>query len=273
MKIINLGIVTISLLIVFALPFRGQNRQSINRAQYATTTLEPQFTMLPRNFIGHDLEKIQQILSDRYAQLSKGEFETMSSFEARLETEKQTTLIGNLKLKDYFIFSFSPTNTEYNADKQIFTLEFNGYREKLHWRKRKIAEKRYVGQNAFNIKMVVREQTFHGWNLIVNETDQENCILNPLLSYASKQCFQRSLTLPIPPSQAIKIKNDIRLFVMARIVFPYVTQQIRTSTATLDSPYAKNETSYYVHIKPKSSGLYNLTTGEILTHRTFAEIN
>ena len=270
MKSIILIVSTLFLVTLSAFPFVGQDRKLTIRTPYTTESINPSFNQLPRNFTGHDLRAIQHLLSAKSVQFTKKEFETTKQFEERLKTETQKQLIGTLTLNDKFIFSFIPANLEYTADKQQFSVEFNGYREQIIWKTQKIGERRYVGQNAFNVKKLVTETTFHSWHLIVNENDQEACILNPLLAYASKQCFQRSLMLSATTSQAIKIKNDIRLFVYGQIVFPYISSKTSQTEASVTSPYAKSETMYYVHFRPHSSGLYNLKSGELLSRRDFS---
>lgn len=97
-------------------------------------------SLIPANYIGHNIATIVNSLIQRQKVGKKDEFETTDQYKKRIEEEYNKPIIGKLQINDLFALKIDNKNTrsarglehyengldaKYNADEQKLDVEFN----------------------------------------------------------------------------------------------------------------------------------------------------
>lgn len=233
---------------------------------FYTGPFDPSLSSLPPNFQGHNLAGIYSLLQSRQANFKRGEFEGISAFLDRLHKEEAKAVLGNLSLKDLFVFTFTPSQVTYEMLEGRFQVHSSASSDRIIWRSTLTGDRYYMGHNAFGVKTRIHEQTFEDWTLKVNEDDMSMC--GPSFF---KECFENVAFLPMESGKASMVKQDIRFLAAGRIVAPYVSDDEDYNTPTINSPFSSIRTTHQLHIRPKMTAFYNIRTGEILSRRDFED--
>lgn len=243
----------------------GQSNKRITRAASATKpafSTEPfpdnPSTLLPR-YLGHYLLDPFLKLHARKATLKKGEFENTAQYEARMEREGKSPLIGTMTREHLFAFMFVPAKVEYDADREMIIIgvdqtrvyddtpwDSRSERTALLWRDTEKPLGSYVGSNAFGVKRRIRAYHRNEFYIGIPSTSSLECVC------------------PLPAHQAPLIKARLRLLVVGRIAPPYIGEAKEENEATISDPVQVVTNQYVLYVQPEAFLVYDFQSGKII---------
>ncbi len=221
--------------------------------RYSTTPLDIKNSHLLPGYIGNSPRELVKNLNQRVRKLSKGEFETTSEFDARLEKEYLVPLTGSLNFNSLYAFYYDGFNLSYEADESKFILAINdepSYDSKsvtLTLINSTTNIGSFIGQNAFGVKKRIKVRSEVSINL-------------NLWKVAN---FENDVSFEIERNKAIRIKPYIRVLILAKLSDPFLSKDKNVDDATISDPNLITYYDYNIEAEYRGLVLYDIRTGEI----------
>lgn len=223
-----------------------------SKIQYSTVPISPQTKTIPPSYIGHSPYQVVTNLLARSKRFAKGEFETSSEYQQRVEAEKRLPVIGSVSLNDCFAFYYDDFGLSYLADEGVFHLSlfdepivFNAL-VNLTSQTKKYGS--YVGQTALGIKRRVQ---------VYKEVS-----INLKMPWQGSD--KNRLFFPVERSNAMKIKQSIHVLLLVQLQPPFIETDNDVETATINDPRLIAYQSATIHAEYVGAIVYNFQTGEVL---------
>ena len=223
------------------------------------TTLEK----LPRNFNGHNIEKINSFFK-QYAS-KKGEYETTEEYRKRIAQINSENIYA-FKMEDSWRIQQS-----YYADSQLLRIEINttpvnasddfyDKRESFIVKEKRQSERSYIGKNAFGASVGVRE---------IYSLQYSLALVNGKGEFLNGNGFEvYQLDINISPDKAKILKEKLAFLIICKIKSQYENGPIvfdggQYIKPTLSNPIELVYKIYYLNVKALEIWAYNEQTGEI----------
>lgn len=247
LMLISISIATVGLA-------QKKNRQTVSRTRnpaavnptnkYASTPFNPELTLLPSRFKGHDADLIFHALRLQDIEAGKDEFETTAKWEKRKEAIYGKPLVGTVDDRSIFAFVI-PIKTKYNADEQrmYYNMEMGG--DGMLWRSETFHYQPYLGSNAFGVTRRVQPVLYSQTIIIAT-----NHI--PFGSFSIKR------------ADAIESKYRLNALVVCRLVEPYWQRENDTLVKpTIQEPVEVKVVRSSLHVKVLEIWFFDFLTGTI----------
>jgi hypothetical protein len=261
----------------------------LNTLDYTELALDLMLDKLPPQYMGHDPEKLFNILKQQQKTSKKGEFETTEEFHSRIQKQREAPILGDLTIGSTFIFQIPRTTgtpytlgtynikAAYDADHKVLevaALLDTYYLDKKikYFSSREIYDpkKHYEGTNAFGTQVTVEVHHSKHFKVIIN-----NYQSFPLIKYISKENRDLGLKdssyaldayvvrLNMDNSSARIAKENLSLLVVCKIIPPFTTEDTFSDKATILSPIESSRKDSYIYTNVLELWFYNISTGEI----------
>jgi hypothetical protein len=223
-----------------------KKREGAARNQWVPASFDSELNALPPNYRGVDAQKFYSFLSEKIANLKKGEFETTEEFRSR--TSDVDEMLSPISAAALYAFRVNEVAIKYDADAKAYVIgQKYGYSCRSTysigggdgWLTCKVVatrrknEKR-VGVNGFGVAFPVWSIRGHDFALAVNRA-------NPLfgrvfLKEGSQYLLSDNLPLPVSKAKELKGKTVGVLFVGRVAQASFVSGRAKLKDATPDSP-------------------------------------
>lgn len=237
------------------------------------TNLNQYVDSLPPNYLGLDRIKFHKLFKSKLESFKKNDFETTEAFTQR--TAHIDSLLSPINTTDTYAFQITDITAEYNADKQIYTLQkygsqcedviTNGQDKDMIMCKvgpvsRVVST--YVGSNSYGVTRVINRTRGLDFSLAILKD-----------SALTKTVYTKpfSDSFPISLEKALNLKNlEIGVLFVGRITDAKIFEGRGISVnPKVDLPIDKHITEEAVPFEVKKLIYYVIKTGEILVQRVF----
>ncbi len=222
---------------------------------------------LPRNFNGHDIEKINSFFKQNASK--KGEYETTEEYKKRI-AQLNLENIYAFKIEDSWLIHVDP----YYADSQILRIEINttpvnasddfyDKRDSFIIKEKRQSERSYLGRNAFGVSAMVKEVYILRYGLA-------------LINGKNFGIYRFDIKTPI--DKAKNLKEKLAFIIVCKVNPPHEIDPIAFDgsdyiKATLNNPIELIYKIYYLNIEALEIWAYNEQTGEIHLKKNLIGIN
>lgn len=228
----------------------------------------------PPNFAGHDLKVLFNRLNDLKKGQVKGEFETTTDYEKRVQQEQQKPILDNLTLRDTFHLVIPDVEASYDADNQRmrFFLEVGltkGMIESRYGRapsRDKKSADNLDDVNLYEIKWSERDSNSYDsrwWgiyfddmsNLTLSGGDRREGFVTPT-GEIRKEGFSVEVSLGV--EDAKRLKNTARAVAVVQLLEPYIGRgnysERQLQVRLLDVYFFDSQTGRILGKAPQSTG-------------------
>lgn len=234
--------------------------------KYTSAQIDTNLKKLPTKYYGNDPKAIFTSIDNRRDNTSKSEFETEKQFQERIEKENSLPIIGKISLDDIWSLQANGTRFEYSAD----TAEMNIYldlgydyiffneknQKAISLSSVEINYGSYTASNSYGARTVVKSSDHERYAAIPYNYHEF-----PYVDAGSKNYIVLKISVGI--TEAIKTKNDMRVLLIAELIYPLISEKERYREATFSSPYTGLNLDRYIHINLNEIWIYNQKTGQI----------
>lgn len=257
--------------LAFVAVLSGQTRQVSQptrpSSEFTTMAFDTSASSLAPRYRGHDAEAMFTRLS---AVAKKGEFETTSEYQRRLEGLLSSRTIGTLTYRSTYAFLVDDLDltTSYDADAGTLTLSIDvkHYADEesgTNWSafsSRSISTENasYIASNPFGVKVRVRSGTLEQYEIAFNNRDQ-------LPGFNSEMDPSIILNVALEPKEAQAISKNVRVLAICRLVQPFATSETDHHQGTVDNPLDLLVKSHYIHAQLLGLWVYNISSGRVLS--------
>lgn len=234
---------------------------------------------LPVGYTGIDPIKFYLMFKSKVDKIKKGEFETSEEFAQR--TANKDALLTPINTSNLYAFRIDNINTKYNADTQVFEIDFHCgkegsflFNDSGHWVTCTVAHFSsqtdiYTGSNAYGASVKVKRYRGKSFSLAISE---DNSLLKTTLSFEYDN-YHDKLSIPLNKARNLKNTKVAVLFVgqvidakieKARglIIEPTINKPEDTFVTNEAIPFDLQKIIYYV-----------IQTGEILDQKEAKKID
>lgn len=238
---------------------------------------------LTPGFAGHDIKAIYNDLMARKNMAVKGEFETTSEFEARLQRETEAPILGKLDRRDYlaFVLTNSSGETLYDADAKIMTIAvaLSSGAENVYTKSDKMAltsqaetkSEEYEGSNAYGAKATVTRHLGINYNMAFSNyspfgvskyIDSGTRSRGHTEEFFAKDVFL--LQIPMDVALAKEVKVQLNILAIVKLIEPYTYEG-----TFYDKPTISRPTEYLIQYHFLNTELIELWVFDRSTGRIF----
>lgn len=236
--------------------------------KYTTIQIDPNLEKLPLNYYGNDPNLIWWTIEKRQKAAVKGEFETSEDFEKKIIKLKRIPVIGKISSESLFAFQVGKSEIKYFADtseikvniefrnisetswcgsNKVIKPDYNNAKEMTLTSKKTISA--YTAQNSYGATTEVSRYSYDDYAAVFNNYNEFP--------------FGKSIIIKASPDEAKKIKDQVRVLLIANIDEDLICQGSRTHQATMDSPSEFKFLSHYIYVNLKEIWIYNQVSGQI----------
>jgi hypothetical protein len=277
------------LLAVLALLFCGpiysqQHKRQVPQRRVAVSTnysnapFDSSIKKLPAFFYGTDPEALYRALEAKKKRSTKDEFETSEDYRQRVRRDLAAPLIGNISQNSVLAFETYELETSYDADSgemlitskvenPIIGVTPNFERGSLKLSFKPEPTTTYIGSNAYGAKVVVKKQRSSLYYLLLeNYADFVN---DPGLSRRGYSVDKSiSTKIKVDVVNAKRLKDSLRLLVVAKLIEPYIDEGFLTTKPTINDPTELFAVFEYLQVEASELLVYDITTGQVLKRLT-----
>lgn len=180
-----------------------------------------------------------------------------------LETTKESAQLGDAMkaTEEQLVSPASAVNVTYDADRAQFAITIQGEipphagGSTLRVGNGPVSRHSYVGSNGFGAVREVAEYEFTEYNLVA-----ANSAAFPLTSKAPKRFY---IHVPMGPEQAQRVKSQIRVLAVCRLVRPFVAAGKLRKDPTHEDPVSLKINYSFLNVNILEFLVFNHETGEI----------
>lgn len=237
---------------------KKQNQGSKIAASYSTRALNEEVS-LASGYLGHDVEGLYNHL--RRIIPRKSEFESSEEYLDRAFPQISQSFPNNIPFDSVLTFRV-PAKITYDADEQTLEVwvdlsllragtinRYDSDRRAIDLKKRVLSTKTLVGATAFGTKVKYTHTVEEEFGIAFDEDSN-------LGAHISKK-------MKMSASLARQVKNNLRVFVTAKIELPLVSSAVTTHEPTITGRRSTVVYHKYLHINPQELWVYDSATGII----------
>jgi hypothetical protein len=273
------------------LPSNRSQARRIPAGGYSWQPFDPSIAEVPAGFRGHDLAKIYDLLLARQKDSVKGEFETTESFNLRMKAAATKPLLGTLTKDSVFAFGMDNKRLEslFDADKQTLHVRANlsviseglthrSTGKALTWEINRPETTYYVGSNAFGAK--TRVERNRGEFFEVGFDNYDDFPVEYYLSDSTKEVFAEKIQrgddlsylkevafavdLKVNAQAAMRLKKDLRVLVVCRLIPPYRIEGSIFHEPTRDDPTDRLYNFHTLFTRLLELWFFDVSNGQVL---------
>jgi TonB family protein len=264
--------------------------------QYSTQAFDLSATLLPNNYLGHNVIDIYKRLDELQKTSQKGEFETTEAFQKRITAEASKPLVASLTRNSIFAFVIGKPDTKYDADQQLMSVNqklssvknaaesLDDKRMSLNWGivSRDISS--YTGSNAYGAQVEVKRSLAEFYTLAfanyeqfpivqyLTEIEQETAatikkmweragLTKPKEDIKKNAAFSTNIKMDV--QKAIKAKENIKILIVCRLTEPYAFEGSMYKKPTINSPQESAFLFKNLNVELLEIWFFDSSTGEI----------
>ena len=260
---------------------KGASSPRTGAGVHLADPFSPELERLPRNFLGHNLNLIYEEAAKRQ-NLQKGEFETTTAFEQRVQTRKLQPIIGELKDSDLIAAVFSnsdyPLISTYDADKQVMQIRQPVSRLWMPWRRDEPTEVKDASPWLHDlvhipwkrIDKIVKSQQLKLNFIYLNEYGiafrpswQVEPLPSSLVPVVSHH-FEFEIPMDVTTARTFSKKN-LGFLVVAKLLSPNAVKNF--GTPAVNDKRFTTRNYFYIHVELVEHWIFNRSTGEVYLKR------
>jgi hypothetical protein len=239
---------------------------------YDLMPFDPKVQTLTPHYAGADLEQLWALLNKQSSVDTKGEFETQSQYQSRLESLQNSPIAPHFRRTDLLAVVLPLEPAKYDADKQELPIylpySINSFSNQgatlWQWSRHYTRGPGYVGSNSFGASVNVDIAQSIDYNIIAS--------LPAWLDKRSYSQFDtayqrsrdlRQVILKLNPQVAQRIKPTLKALVIGTLLTPSTDEDTRHDGPTIDSPIDFKDVSRNVHLLITEFWIFNDSTGEV----------
>jgi len=255
-----------------------------NSHGYSFSALDLLSENLGPSYYGHDPEALFSTLS---ASSTKSEFESTAEYNQRLARITSGPTLGSLRYdSDYaFYVQESGTSSRYDADNRTLAVSIE-LRSILMERPVACSPRvvkaglcygteKYIGAHSLvsktsmqNLGEYTGTNSYGAAALVKSENrDEYEIAFSNMDDFPTKSGLMDkdiSVTFPMDASSAQRVKGNLRVIAVCRLVAPYATSDLGTHQATLGEPYMLVTHFNYIHANILELWIYDISSGQVL---------
>jgi hypothetical protein len=240
---------------------------------YDLMPFDPKVQTLPTHYAGVDLEQLWALLNKQSSADAKGEFETQSEYQSRLESLRNSPIAAHFKRTDLLAVVLPLEAAKYDADKQELPIylpyrinSFSNHGATLwKWSDHYTRRPGYVGSNAFGASTNVDIAQSIDYNILASlPAWLEKSSYSEFDTPSRRSRDLRQVILKVNPQVAQRIKPVLKALVIGTLLTPSTDEDTRHDGPTLDSPIDFKDVSRNIHLAITAFWIFDESTGDVV---------